>query len=134
MKKVCINLPDTGEEPAEQEGAVSLDEGGEEGEDAVDGQRDEKGLAAAYPVGQRPPEERPHHHPEVYNQTCGGRRKIPCVVLKWFPDKCKKKKNCAPTLLFTVFWFLGDSLKLRPKELDARFNTHFPNDFVPICC
>lgn len=75
MEKVCINLPDPGEEPAEQEGAVSLDEGGEEGEDAVDGQRDEKGLAAAYPVSQRPPEERPHHHPEVYNQTCRGSRK-----------------------------------------------------------
>lgn len=64
------NLPDAWEESAQQEGAVSLHEGGEEGEDTVDGQRDEQRLPAAYPVGQRPPEEGPDHHPEIYNQTC----------------------------------------------------------------
>lgn len=62
-------LPNAREEPAKQEGAVALDEGGEEGEDAVDGEGDEKRLTSAYPISQSPPEESPHHHPKVYNQT-----------------------------------------------------------------
>lgn len=66
-----INLPNTWEEPAKQKGAVALDEGGEEGEDAVDGERDEERLPTAYPVSESPPEESPNHHPEIYNQTCG---------------------------------------------------------------
>lgn len=82
------NLPDAWEESAEQEGAVSLHEGGEEGEDTVDGQRDEQRLPAAYPVGQRPPEEGPDHHPEIYNQTCRESRKNDtCKMLK------KRKRN-----------------------------------------
>lgn len=69
-----LGLPDTREEPAEQKGAVALDERGEEGEDAVYGQADEEGLPTAYPVSKGPPEERPDHHPEIYNQTCRKRR------------------------------------------------------------
>ena len=72
-ENICFQLPDTREEPAKQKGAVALDEGGEEGEDAVDGERDEKRLPAAYPVSQSPPEESPHHHPEIYDQTWGER-------------------------------------------------------------
>lgn len=63
--------PHTREEAAEEEGTVALDEGGEEGEDAVDGERDEERLPTAYPVSQSAPEERPYHHTEIYNQTCG---------------------------------------------------------------
>ncbi|KAF3833943.1 hypothetical protein F7725_025147 [Dissostichus mawsoni] len=54
-------------ESAEQKGAVSLDEGGEEGEDTVDRETDEKRLAAAYPAhvllsaGQDEP-----HHKDLY--------------------------------------------------------------------
>lgn len=73
---VFVNLPDTGEESAEEKGAVSLDKGGEEGEDAVDGQTDEERLPTAYPVSKSPPEERPHHHPEIYNQTCGDGKNV----------------------------------------------------------
>lgn len=64
-----MKLPNTREEPAEQKGAVALDEGGEEGENTVDGERDEKRLPTAYPVSQSAPEESPNHHPKVYNQT-----------------------------------------------------------------
>lgn len=69
--RMLFNLPNTWEEPAKQEGAVALDEGGEEGEDTIDGQRDEQGLPTAYPVCQSPPEESSDHHPKIDNQTCG---------------------------------------------------------------
>lgn len=74
MNTVFLNLPNTREESAEQKGAVSLDEGGEEGEYTVDRETDEKRLAAAYPVSHSPPEEGPDHHPKIYNQSCGESR------------------------------------------------------------
>lgn len=64
-----MQLPNTREKSTKQEGAIALDEGGEEGEDAIDGQRDKERLATANPVSKGTPQERPHHHPEVYNQT-----------------------------------------------------------------
>lgn len=69
--KLFLHLPNTWEEPAKQKCAVALDEGGEEGEDTVDGERDEERLSTAYPVSQSSPEERPDHHPKIYNQTWG---------------------------------------------------------------
>lgn len=66
-----FHLPNTWQEPAKQKGAVALDKGGEEGEDTVDGERDEERLTTANPVGQSSPEEGPDHHPKVNNQTCG---------------------------------------------------------------
>ncbi len=50
--------------------SVALDEGGEEGENTIYGERDEKRLPTSYPVSQSPPEESPDHHPKIYNQTC----------------------------------------------------------------
>ncbi|KAA8585795.1 hypothetical protein FQN60_007364 [Etheostoma spectabile] len=59
-------------DPADQkERAIRITLRGEEGEDTIDGERDEKRLATAYPVSQGPPEESPNHHPKIYNQTCG---------------------------------------------------------------
>lgn len=59
---VCSRLPDAGGQAAEQEGDVALDEGREEGKDAVDGERDEEGLPPADAVGQTAPDEGAHHH------------------------------------------------------------------------
>lgn len=44
------HLPHTGEQPAEEERAVALHEGGEEGKDAVDGERHQEALPAPKPV------------------------------------------------------------------------------------
>lgn len=66
-----FNLPNTWEQSAKQKGAVALDEGGEEGEDAIDGERDEERLSTAYPVSQSAPEESTDHHPKIYDETCG---------------------------------------------------------------
>lgn len=65
-----FNLPNTWEQSAKQKGAVALDEGGEEGEDAIDGERDEERLSTAYPVSQSAPEESTDHHPKIYDETC----------------------------------------------------------------
>lgn len=64
-----MQLPHTRHEPAKQKGAVSLDKRGEEGEDTIDGETDEKGLPTAYPISQGSPEESSNHHPKIYNQT-----------------------------------------------------------------
>lgn len=69
--KLYYYLPNTWEEPAKQKGAVALDEGGEEGEDTVDGETDEERLPTAYPVSQSSPEKSSNHHPKIYNQACG---------------------------------------------------------------
>lgn len=63
------SLPDAGGQAAEQEGAVALDEGREEGEHAVYGERDEESLPSADSISQAPPDESPHHHPQVHDQT-----------------------------------------------------------------
>lgn len=62
-------LPHAGGQAAEEEGDVALDEGREEGEHAVDGEGDEKGLTSADPVGQAAPHEGPDHHPQVHDQA-----------------------------------------------------------------
>lgn len=67
--------PDAREQAAEQESAVSLDEGGEEGEDAVDGQGYEQTLPAADAISQAPPEESTDHHAQVHDQPCGEHEK-----------------------------------------------------------
>ena len=67
-----VPLPHAREQPAEQEGAVALDEGGEEGEDAVDGEGDEEALPSAQAVGQPAPQERAHHHAQVHDEPWGG--------------------------------------------------------------
>lgn len=67
---VCCRLPDAGGQAAEQEGDVALDEGREEGKDAVDGERDEEGLPPADAVSQAAPDEGAHHHAQVDDQTC----------------------------------------------------------------
>lgn len=65
-------LPHAREQAAEEEGAIALDEGGEEGEDAVDGEGDEEALPSAQPVGQPAPHERAHHHAQVHDESWGG--------------------------------------------------------------
>lgn len=65
-------LPHAREQAAEEKGAVALDEGGEESEDAVDGEGDEEALPSAQPVGQPAPHERAHHHAQVHDESWGG--------------------------------------------------------------
>lgn len=89
-----FNLPNAWEEPAKQKGAVALDEGGEEGEDTIDGERDEKRLPTAYPVSQSPPEESPNHHPEIYNQTCGQSRAKEAITHVNITCQCLLKEIC----------------------------------------
>lgn len=72
-----VSLPHTREQAAEEERAVALDEGREEGKHAVDREGDEECLPSANPVGQAAPHERPDHHPQVHDQTWreeGGKR------------------------------------------------------------
>ncbi|KAG7235564.1 hypothetical protein INR49_002488 [Caranx melampygus] len=66
-----VQLP----EPAKQKGAVALDKGGEEGEDTVDGERDEERLTTPNPVGQSSPEEGPNHHPKAHILLSAGEDK-----------------------------------------------------------
>lgn len=61
--------PDAREQTTKEESAVSLDERGEEGEDAVYGERDEQSLASSDPVGQPPPHKGAHHHTQVDNEA-----------------------------------------------------------------
>lgn len=64
-----VSLPHTRGQAAEEERAVALDKGREEGKHAVDGEGDEEGLPPANPVSQAAPHEGPDHHPQVHNQT-----------------------------------------------------------------
>lgn len=59
-------------QPAEEEGAVSLDEGREEGEHAVDGQWDEERLSSSDPVSQAAPHKGADHHAQVHDQAWRG--------------------------------------------------------------
>lgn len=63
-------LPDAREEPKEEEEAVSLGEGGEEGKDTVDGEGPDQTLPAAQFVCHASPDERPNHHAQEHYQTC----------------------------------------------------------------
>lgn len=65
-----VSLPHTRGQPAEEEGAVALDERREEGEHAVYGERDQEGLPSADAVSQAAPNKGADHHPEVHDQTC----------------------------------------------------------------
>ncbi len=62
-----VHLPHTREQTTEQEGAVSLDKGGEESKDTVDGERDKKSLSAADSVSQTSPHKGTHHHTQIHN-------------------------------------------------------------------
>lgn len=59
--------PEAGHHAAHEEHAVALDEGGQEGEEAVDGQGDEQALLASRPVRQAAPEEGAEHHPQIHD-------------------------------------------------------------------
>lgn len=65
----AVYLPDTREQAAKQEGAVSLDKRGEESKDAVDGERDKQSLPAADPISQTTPHKSTHHHAQVDNES-----------------------------------------------------------------
>lgn len=62
--------PDARGQTAEKEGAVSLDEGREEGKHTVYGERNEQGLSPTDPISQAAPDEGSNHHPQVNDQTC----------------------------------------------------------------
>lgn len=62
--------PETGDEPEEEEESIALDEGGDEGEDGVDGQGDDQALPPAHLVSQSSPHERSQHHAQVHYQSC----------------------------------------------------------------
>lgn len=62
-------LPDAGGQTAKEEGAVALDEGGEEGEHTVYRERNEQGLSPTDPISQAAPEEGSNHHSQVHDQT-----------------------------------------------------------------
>lgn len=64
-----IPLPHTRDQAAQQERAVALDEGREEGKHTVDGEGDEEGLPSPDSVGQAAPQKSPNHHPQVHDQT-----------------------------------------------------------------
>lgn len=64
-----VSLPDAGGQAAEQEGDVALDEGREEGEHAVYGERNEESLSSADSIRQAAPNEGADHHPQVHDQT-----------------------------------------------------------------
>lgn len=66
-----VSLPHTRGQAAEEEGDVALDEGGEEGKHAVDGEGDEEGLPPADPISQAAPHEGADHHPQVHDETWG---------------------------------------------------------------
>lgn len=66
---VVVYLPNTREQAAKQEGAVSLDKRGEESKDAVDGERDEQSLSTANPISQTTPHKSTHHHAQVDNES-----------------------------------------------------------------
>ena len=70
-----VNSPEAGHHAADEEHAVALDEGGEEGEEAVDGQRYQQALLTAQLVGEAAPEESSEHHPQIHDATWKHRRR-----------------------------------------------------------
>lgn len=72
--------PKTRHHAAKQEHAVALHEGGEEGEEAVDGHGYEEALLAAHLVRQAAPEEGAEHHPQVHNAAWGAQRETSGAV------------------------------------------------------
>lgn len=53
----------------EQEQAVTLYEGRQEGKEAIHGHADKQTLSPTHFICHAPPEESPHHHPNVYDAT-----------------------------------------------------------------
>lgn len=53
----------------EQEEAIALYKGRQEGKEAVYGHADKQTLSPTHFICHAPPEESPHHHPQVYNTT-----------------------------------------------------------------
>lgn len=65
-RAALADSPEAGDHAAEQEDAVALYEGRQEGEEAVYGHADEQALPPAHLVRHAPPEEGPHHHAQVH--------------------------------------------------------------------
>lgn len=63
------NSPKARHHATEEEGAVALDEGGQEGEEAVDGHGNEQTLFTAHFVRKAAPEEGSEHHPQVHDAS-----------------------------------------------------------------
>lgn len=59
--------PEAGHHAAEEEHAVALDEGGQEGEEAVDGHGNQQALFTAQLVRQAAPKEGAEHHPQIHD-------------------------------------------------------------------
>lgn len=59
--------PETRDETANEEEAISLDEGWQEGKEAIRGHADEEALSTAHFVRHSSPEERSDHHSQVHN-------------------------------------------------------------------
>lgn len=63
-------VPKTGDQAAEEEEAVLLNEGGEEREAGVDGEGYDQAPLPAQFVCQATPEKGPHHHSKINNESC----------------------------------------------------------------
>lgn len=74
MERRELYSPKTRHHAAKQEHAVALDEGGEEGEEAVDRHGYQEALLAAHLVRQPAPEEGAEHHPQINDAACRQRR------------------------------------------------------------
>lgn len=61
--------PKAGHHATKEEHAVALDEGREEGEEAVDGHGDQQALLTAHFVRKPSPEEGSEHHPQIHDAT-----------------------------------------------------------------
>lgn len=59
--------PEAGHHAAQEEHAVALDEGGQEGEEAVDGHGNQQALFTAQLVRQAAPKEGAEHHPQIHD-------------------------------------------------------------------
>lgn len=68
--KPCICIPYAREESAEEEGSISLHEGGEGGEGGVEGQRHAEDSLPPQLIGEAPQDEGPRHHSQVDYQPC----------------------------------------------------------------
>ena len=68
-RKCKVDSPKARDHAAEEEHAVALNEGREEGEEAVDGQGYQQALFTAQLVRQAAPKEGSKHHPQVHNAT-----------------------------------------------------------------
>lgn len=73
-RAALADSPEAGDHAAEQEEAVALDEGRQEGEETIHGHADEQALPSAHLVRHAPPEKRPHHHAQVHNTAWSGNR------------------------------------------------------------